>query len=267
MTEDDYPRDTLTRRSYRWIERKTIKHSSGLVFTTPSTQRMYLGRYPNLPAERCLVIPNGYDEEDFKELMTSEHPIQSDGQPLRLLHAGVIYPDDRDPRPFFRALSGLKKAGRVNGKTLAVDLRASGSEGYYSTLLKELEIEDLIHLLPPLPYTQALQECAAADALLLFQAASCNHQIPAKVYEYLRLGKPILALTSHQGDTAALLRETGGATIVDLSDERVIYSDLAHFLSAVRDGTHSLPHANSVETYARHNQALDLARHLSQLSN
>lgn len=266
MTEDDYPRDVLTRRSYRWIERQTVKHSARLIFTAPSTQRMYLDRYPGTPPEKCLVISNGYDEDDFRDIVARERMDRSsNGRPLRLLHAGVIYPDDRDPRAFFKALARLKQDGCINGKTLSIELRASGSEAYYASLINELNIADLVHVLPALPYSRALQECAAVDALLLFQAASCNHQIPAKVYEYLRIGKPIFALTSHEGDTAGLLRETGGATIVDLTDEEAIYHQLAHFLSMVRDATHSLPDANKVESYARHNQARDLARCLSSV--
>ena len=54
--------------------------------------------------------------------------------------------------------------------------------------------------------TRALAEQLAADGLLLFQAANCNHQIPAKLYEYLRAGRPILALTDAAGNTAATLR-------------------------------------------------------------
>ena len=161
----------------------------------------------------------------------------------------------------------MKEDERVDGDNLSVDLRASGAEDCYSNLLRELRCEDLIHLLPALPYNQALKECAAADALLLFQAASCDHQIPAKVYEYLRLRKPILALTSHQGDTAALLRETGGATIVDLGDEDAIHSIIPSFLDAVRNGTHPLPDLKTVATYTRHNQASDLAACLSQLTH
>jgi glycosyltransferase involved in cell wall biosynthesis len=266
MTEDDYPRDALTRRSYRWIERKTVEFGARLIFTTLSTRRMYLDRYPGTAQEKCLIIPNGYDEENFKDIALKEPAIQYNGRPLRLLHAGIIYTDDRDPRPFFRGLSRLKKAGLVNGKTMSVDLRASGSEDYYSTLVRELQIADLIRLLPPLPYHQALQECAAADALLLFQAASCNHQIPAKVYEYLRLRKPILALTSHQGDTAALLRETGGATIVDLANEELIVFALPRFIAQIRNGTHTLPDPDKVRHYARSHQALDLATRLNELA-
>ena len=267
MTEDNYPRDPLTRRSYLWIEKQAIRHSSRLVFTTSSTREMYLNRYSELPPERCLVIPNGYDEEDFQEIITSNIAKNLDHRPIRLLHAGVIYPDDRDPRPFFKALSRLKKEGLINTQSLRVDLRGSGSESYYSAILKDLGIGDLVYLLPEVPYRQALQDCACADALLLFQAASCNHQIPAKVYEYFRLRKPILALTPIQGDTGGVLKEMGGATIVDLADEQAICCTVPRFLSAIRNGTHLLPDNTKIERYARKRQTLELAKCLSQLIN
>ena len=106
----------------------------------------------------------------------------------------------------------------------------------------------------------------SADGLLLLQGASCNHQIPAKAYEYLRAQKPILALTADAGDTAALLRGTGGATIVDLAREDLIYSRLPEFLSAVRAGVHPLPTMSEVQPFARQNQAAALARALSGVS-
>jgi glycosyltransferase involved in cell wall biosynthesis len=266
MTEDNYPLEALTWRSYRWIEKQTIKHGSRFVFTARSTQRMYLQRYSQLRPEQSLVIPNGYDEEDFGAFIVPDLTRNRDGRPLRLLHAGLIYPEERDPRPFFRALARLKKEGRVHTKNLRIDLRASGSEDYYAAILKELEIDDLVHLLPTLPYRCSLQDCAAADALLLFQAASCNHQIPAKVYEYLRLRKPILALTPEEGDTAELLRETGGATIIDLADEQELYVTLPRFFRTVCDGVHSRPASEMVKRYSRASQAGELALCLSSLT-
>jgi len=265
MTEDEYPPDVLSRRSYRWIERQAIQYSSRLIFTTRLTREMYLNRYPQLLPERCLVIANGYDEEDFKDF-TLKKPLKDHNSPLiRLVHAGALYPQERDPRPFFKVLSRLKTERRLSARDLRVELRASGEEGYYATVIRQLGIDDLVHLLPPLPYRQALQDCADADALLLFQAASCDHQIPAKVYEYLRLQKPILALTTNRGETAALLGETGGATIVDLQDEHALYSSLPRFLRTVSDSVHPLPNDEIVRRYTRKNQAYELGRFLSQL--
>jgi hypothetical protein len=76
-----------------------------------------------------------------------------------------------------------------------------------------------------------------------------------------------LALTSYTGDTAALLEQTGGATVVDLADEKSIFPVLPKFLSRVRDGTHPLPDAEKVRRYKRAEQVLDLARRLNELTS
>jgi glycosyltransferase involved in cell wall biosynthesis len=266
MTEDEYPADPLTRRVCRWIEKKAARHSSRLIFTARSTINMYLKRYPWLKSEKCVLIPNGYDEEDFQWLQSTEARRESHLAPIRLLHLGVIYPTERDPRPFFRALARLKQAGQVSAAKLRIELRASGSESYYAQILKELEVDDLVYLLPALPYPQALRDAAASDGLLLFQAGNCDHQIPAKVYEYLRLSRPILALTTLTGDTAALLQEAKGATILDLTDEDAIFCALPDFLSALRNGDYPSPNLSTVQQYTRRNQALSLAENLSNIA-
>src|SRR4029077_436687 len=127
-----------------------------------------------------------------------------------------------------------------------IELRASGYESAYEPMIRAEGIENLVHLLPPLSYRDALQDSANADGLIVFQAACCDHQIPAKVFEYLRLAKPILALTSHEGDTAKLLQMTGGATIVDSADWRAIYSRLPDFLQAVETRCHPEPKPEAV---------------------
>ena len=254
MTEDGYPEDPRTRKMYQWIERKAIQHGTRFIFTAPAAIRMYLARYPELSPERCLLLPNGYDEADFTDLRRQR---TSQG-PLRLLHSGLIYPWERDPASFFRALARLKAAGQISSKTLTIDLRACGSEATFQQQIEQLGIQDLVHLLPALPYRVSLQDAVQADGLLLLQAACCDHQIPAKVYEYLRLQKPILALTTQAGDTAALLKQTGGATIVGLDDEDAIFSTLPEFIRRVREGTHPLPQAGS--QYSRRSQANQLAK-------
>jgi glycosyltransferase involved in cell wall biosynthesis len=264
MTEPGYPRDPWTRRTYLAIERQTVRRASALVFTARSTRAMYLERYPGLSPDRCFVISNGYDEADFAALSAPTGKRPSPG-PLRLLHAGLIYPEERDPRPFFRALARLKREGVVAPDTLCVELRASGSERGYARLLGELNIPELVRLLPALPYREVLQDGVDADALLLLQGPTCNHQIPAKLYEYLRLRKPILALTDARGDTAAVLADTGGATTIDLLDEDALCRDLPSFFDSVRKGTHPVPDAIVSAQYARHNQAGALARLLSTL--
>ncbi len=263
MTEPDYPRDLRTWKSYRWLEQKTVDEAAQVIFTAKSAERMYLERYPSLPANRCALIPNGYDEEDFRNLVnvTTQRP----GYPLRLVHMGLLYPIERDPRPFFKAVSQLRQEGKLDSSRVRFEFRASGHDSAYEPLIRAAQIEDLIHLLPPIGYREALKDCANADGLLLFQAACCNHQIPAKIFEYLRIGRPILALTSREGDTAALLGQTGGATIVDSAKWEDIYEALPGFLAAIEQQRHSKPHEAIVSSFGRKAQAKQLAGLLERL--
>jgi glycosyltransferase involved in cell wall biosynthesis len=265
MTEEDYPRDARTRKVRRWIERHAMRNASRVIFTAASTQEMYLRRYPQLPRENCLLIPNGYDESDFISLRLRGPQLPADERPLRLLHTGLLYPEERDPLPFFRALARLKREGKIGKASLSIVFRASGADELFQKMITELNIADIVQLQPHIPYHQALQECADADGLLIFQAANCDHQIPAKAYEYLRLRKPILAMSTHTGDTATLLNEAGGATVVKLAEEEDIYSKLPNYLSALRAGTHPLPRLENVQKYARRSQAAELAKCLTEV--
>ena len=83
--------------------------------------------------------------------------------PLTLLHAGILYPSERDPRAFFRALSEMKKSGQLGRRGVRVILRATGHDEYYRPILRENGIEDVVELAPGVPYREALQEMLLAD--------------------------------------------------------------------------------------------------------
>ncbi len=143
------------------------------------------------------LIPNGYDNENFRdaELLPSAFTVSTGARALVLLHSGALYPSERDPRSFFSAVARLRKAGKITPETLQIRLRAPGFDSYHHNLLKESRIEDIVTISAALPYREALREMLDADGLLLFQASNCNNQVPAKLYEYLRARRPILALT------------------------------------------------------------------------
>jgi len=265
MTEDNYPRDPATFRVWRWLERLAIKRASLVLFTAHSAIRMYRSRYPELAEDKCLLLPNGYDEEDFVRLQAPRKTLETASRPFQLLHSGLVYPEERDPIPFFRALARLSQESKISSKSLQVNLRAPGFEDKYSEIIQGLGLKDIVNLLPRIPYTQALEEYVASDALLLMQAKNCDHQIPAKAYEYFRLGKPILALTSENGDTASLLRDVGGSTIVNLHDEEAIYLALPQFFSEVGSGNHAVPSHEAASRFSRRSLSKDLANHLDQL--
>jgi hypothetical protein len=263
MTEDDYPVRPTVRRVYRWIETHTVRRCARAVFTTPGAQRMYAERYPELPAARWARIENGYDEENFQQAADIAPP----PRPARvtLLHSGLLYPVERDPRAFFGALVDLRAAGDIDAGRFAVVLRATGHDGEFARLIAEHGLGDLVRLEPPVAYHAALAEMLAADALLIFQAANCNHQIPAKLYEYLRARRPIFALTDAAGDTAAVLRAAGIDTVVPLDRRAAIAAGLRDFLARLRAGRAPVADAAEVERHSRRARSAELAALLDEV--
>src|SRR5207253_7097325 len=103
-------------------------------------------------------------------------------------------------------------------------------------MLRQLGIDDIVSLQPVIARQDALVEMLQAHGLLIFQAANCNIQIPAKVYESLRSRRPLFAMTDRAGDTAALLRSEGVKFIVPLDSKAEIAKGLLNFIAAITDG-------------------------------
>lgn len=247
----------------RW-EQRVLAHATRAAFTTPGAMRGYAEQYPQAFLDgRLVVIPNGYDETTFSDL-----PVTVDRQPrraLRLVHSGILYPEGRNPLPFFNALADLKAAGALSEEDVAIVLRASGSEAMYTEEIRRRGLDRMITLAPPISNREALHEQFDADALLLFQGRQYDRQIPAKVYEYLRIGRPIFALVGEDGDTAALLRRAGGATLVPPDDVAAIARGLREFVQALRDERAPAANASVVQEYSRHHGAVLLARLLDEV--
>lgn len=272
LTEADYPPDPRRRRIHGWIERQAVRHGAAVVCTTPGALRDWRARYPQAGDERSALIENGYDEASFAEAeaaprwLHGQAPDDSGTAGLfRLLHSGVIYPSERDPRCLFSALRRLMEAGAIGQSNFRLVLRATGHDDYLRPLLARHGISPVVELAPPLPYRDALAEMLAADGLLLLQAANCNNQVPAKLYEYLRARRPLLALTDPAGDTAAALRRAGPAAIARLDSEEDIAVALEHFLRRCRAGAATLACADSIAAHSREARALQLAELFGQI--
>lgn len=269
MWQGDYPPDPRANRAWKRLESEVVTRASGTVLVSPGAIRDYRARFPHLDPGRFSLIENGYDEAEFAAAMrhASDGAVAGlkIGGPVTLVHMGTVYPDERDPTELLRALAELKAAG-FGCREVQIRFRASGHDEYLKELLKQYDVSDIVSLMPALDYGLAIKEMLNADGLMLLQAANCNSQIPAKAYEYLRAGRPILALTDERGDTAALLRSAGVKAIAPLDDAAAIGPVLRAFVEAVRLGNAGNPAVATVSQYSRRELTGRLAALLDEVA-
>ncbi len=266
MDQITYPSDPVVRRCYRWLEQQTFRHAARILVTTPGTARLYKERYPS-HAEKVCIISNGFAPEMFPHNLqaAARPPAENPAQALILLHSGILYPSERNPAPFLRALATLHNSGDHRYRNLRVVFRGCGHEHQFTELVAGLGLQNVVSFPPPLPYHQAIAEMLEADALLLFQAANCNSQIPAKAYEYLYSGRPIIGITDPDGDTGRLLQRVGVPCIAKLEDEAHIEMVLRTAIDGLRAGTLLRPDRADVLKYSRRVATGDLAALLDEL--
>jgi glycosyltransferase involved in cell wall biosynthesis len=232
------PADQVLRRVRLWVERLCVRRADLLVFCTEGARKICLDRYPDLLPDRCLVIANGFEESHFEKAEREPRAVKQGHRPITLLHSGTIYlTPDRDPRPFFDAIARLHREGGITHESLQIILRAPGNEEQIADFLRERGISDIVRVPPRLSYVDALAEMLAVDGLLLFQGYTSNPAIPAKLYEYLRAKKPLLALVDAGGDTAGLLRRLDVGRLASLEDSNNIAEALTKFLQDIADGS------------------------------
>lgn len=234
MAQDGYPADVRTWKVFRWIESKVMRHAARVIFTAPGALDYYAETFPDAIRQKGIIIENGYDESMFALAERDRDRIMPRRGPIRMIHSGILYPSERDPSCFFAAVADLANEGAIAPGEVEFVLRGTGHDAFYAPVLEKMALTQFIKLAPPSNYREALLEMLEADALLVFQATNCNFQIPAKIYEYFRARRPIIAFTDPIGDTAAALAAGGVTWLARLDSVTEIKRVLREAIAAVR---------------------------------
>lgn len=234
MINGNYPSYPPQRNFWKWIETRAMDRASKCIFTTERAAQAYKKKYPS-SAHKCMIIENGYDESVFLKIQEKNTDIKS--RKFLMLHSGIIYPGDRDPSSFLLAIKNLLESNRIEINDIKVRFRAPQHEAELLNLVKQLKMEDVVEIAPSIAYSAAIAEMQSADLLLVFQGTNFNTQVPAKIYEYIRAGRSILALVDQEGDTAKKLKEFHGIHIADINSHKTIEYEIISWLENIDSPT------------------------------
>ncbi|MCC6610733.1 MAG: glycosyltransferase [Burkholderiales bacterium] len=232
----------------RWfaprLERRVVEAATHVVTSTTQLRDMLRARYSGERADKFTAILNGYDESDFAALPS--RPVAPSRRML-VVHAGNINADFRDPCPLFESIAREGKRGNLDPAGIVFRFIGGGAYADSDRLKKCVEDTGLsgsVEFLPRVPYSDALAELARADLLLLLQASEdTTSLVPAKLYEYLRTLRPVLALVL-RGATAEVLARTGGGWVANPRDAKALERTMVEIFESWRSGALASRHAD-----------------------
>jgi glycosyltransferase involved in cell wall biosynthesis len=233
----DYPawRGALESR----LERLVITHATRVVLLTELMAQAFRRQYARLPADHFVHIPNGFDPAQLEGL-----PALPRQPGFTVLHAGALY-YGRSLAAFLQAAACLPDLHLVLLGTLDQTARAELGQ----TRVEYLGQRD---------HRAALAHMRAADLLLLIvnTTPGAEAAVPGKLYEYLAVGRPILAITPPGAAAAEIVRRTRAGWTAPAGDADAILAQLQAARSAV--GVH--PDRGEIARYDRRRLTADLAR-------
>jgi glycosyltransferase involved in cell wall biosynthesis len=242
---DRLPGDHPYRRGAVSLERAIGRRATEVIFTSPS----WAERYGHAWGRPIRVIPNGHDLEKPPEVGLETHTLS---------YVGTYYPGMQTLDALWAALGRMEKGSdqvprvRLIGE-FSEELRSERAE---RGLDGEVEATGL------LPHHEVLREMARSSILVAAGATDpiSRGWIPAKLFEYLISGRPILYLGDPEGDAGRMLSTQPGCHVVEPSDVDGV-------VAALRADMDAPSYERDVDQFSRKARTRELARVLDEAVN
>lgn len=207
--------DGLCRR----MERAIYETADHIIANTETNREVYVNRF-GIPEEKITVVTLGYDPCELVGLPQDNKA----GDGFKIGYMGYL--DKGLPwREFFLALKQVAAECKDTSVTMEV-------YGYISrnvlNFVRDNGLEGIVRLRGDAPHITAVRGIANSTLLLLllYETDYSRAIVPHKLYYYLAMKRPILALAGEEGETARLIARTKSGVVVSPKKPERIYAVL-----------------------------------------
>ena len=219
-----HPRSVGEREANKYLEKLTLRKSDRIVTVGEILKEDFVRLSGDECNDKINVIYNGYDKGDFVGL---DYVEKQDGR-FVITYLGT-WGHLNTPEFFLKALSNLLRKKDYLRKRIRVNF--VGEVKFDVNLAVRIEqvisqenLGMVVHRVPFILHKKGLNYLYASDVLLLVigmdtdRPDATNWRVVAKLFEYLYVRKPILALVPPDGESARIIRETNSGEIVPPND-------------------------------------------------
>jgi glycosyltransferase involved in cell wall biosynthesis len=213
------------------LEAALLRQAHAVVTATDEFRENLLARFPFVDRGRVFSVPNGYDADDFPSSLPAPA-----GDKMVLTYAGTVF-TLTSARGLLAAVRRLHERSPALARSLAVrfvgrvvDTELDAFEG-----TEALGVERVGYV----PHDDVLRQLSASHMTLclLDDVPGVERIYPAKIFELMRLGRPVLTLAPAGSALARLVQRHALGPVLPPRDDVAIASALeAHLLAFRRSG-------------------------------
>ncbi len=234
------------------IENRLTARASGIVTVTQPWAEHYRARF----GRPATAVYNGVDPD---MVMSSVARAADREAPVSIVYMGGLYEGLRDPSILYQAI----RMSQLRPDELR--LRYYGpSHVEVIPLAKRFGVGAFVELQDRVPYHESLLIQRQGDVLLLLQSPFDPRNVPAKLFEYLASGRPILGVGLDEGIPARIIRERRAGFYV--SDPAAIAEQLKTWVAEKKaTGTIADIPASAIRGLSRRDQFRRLEQFLESI--
>ncbi|MFA6571021.1 MAG: glycosyltransferase [Bacteroidota bacterium] len=219
-----------------------------------------MGKYPLLKREKFHHVPNGFDSSDFPVIE------QKRNEKFTVTYTGSLY-GRRNPLSFFTAIEKLISQNKIDPNELIIKfIGRFGAEVH--EMIENTSFRKSIESIPYMPHEESIKQLFLSDVLLLIvdEAKESEEIVPGKVYEYIGVKKPVIAIAPEESAIADLIKETKSGMIAHQTNIEKTCEIIEKYYSDWKTGNSTFaPDTEAINKYERREAAKQLAALLDKL--
>lgn len=222
------------------LEKEILNSADDILVTSFETKNEFEAKTP----KPIHLITNGFDEADPVEVELDEN--------FTLSHIGSLM-SQRNPEILWQALSELIHEAEHFKSFFELRLVGNVSEQIIDSIYKN-GLKEYLNFAGYVDHQTALNFQHSSQVLLLIEINSDETRgiIPGKVFEYLRTGRPILAIGPENWDVENIIEETQTGKCFNYEEKQALKTSIHQCFKSFLNGKLKVQ-PNNISQYSRQN--------------
>lgn len=244
------------------LEKKVVENANKVISVSKPIIEDFRERYSNINKDKFEIITNGYDERDFMDI----EPVEKKSV-FKIIYNGTLY-GRMSPENILLAISNLIEKKKIDKDKIKIEFCGNigsahkGKVDYFKD-----KYPNLISVKNYLPHKGSLKNLMTGSAVLLIidGGKGSSGIYTGKIFEYIRSGKPIIAIVP-DGVARDLILKTNTGFCAYPDDIEEIEKNIYKIYTKFYNGEKTIDfNWNEIEKYERKNLTKKLSKIIVEL--